>query len=67
MQLSTGRLEASLRIEESRLGPSAQERRQRALRRQRQDGSLSPTERQAEDEVTAEEEELESHQLDDLA
>lgn len=66
MELSTGRLEASSRIEENGLGHSTQERRQRAQRRQRQGDSPTLNEPQVEDEATTEEE-LESHQLDDLA
>jgi hypothetical protein len=63
MELSTGRLETFSRIEESRLGHSTQERRQR------QDGSPGLTQLQAEpaDDEAATEEEPESHQLDDLA
>jgi hypothetical protein len=69
MELSTGRLETFSRIEESCLGHSTQECRQRALRRQRQDRSPGLTQLQAEpaDDEAATEEEPESHQLDDLA
>jgi hypothetical protein len=67
MELSTGRLvEASSRIEEGPFGKSAEERRQRASRRHRQDGRLQPMAISPEDQ-SLNEEQPESHQLDDLA
>jgi hypothetical protein len=65
MELSTGRLEASSRIEEGPFGKSAEERRQRLPRRHRESGTLPPMATSPEDE-SLNAEDQESHQLDDL-
>ena len=59
MEFSTGRLEASTRIEERSSGHSGEERRQRAPRRHKEDPL-------ADDEVLTLDD-TEGHQLDDLA
>ncbi len=59
MELSTGRLEASTRIQERAFGQPGEERRQRAPRRHPEDPAT-------EDEILTTDE-TEGHQLDDLA
>lgn len=77
MEFSTGRLEASTRIEERSSGPSAEEQRRRAPRRRREN-PLASTEEElltltvGEDELIAEDglpadDDRASHQLDDIA
>ncbi len=74
MELSTGQVEASWRIEAGRFGQSAEERRKRAPRRRQQDNELLPTPTQTEAQMQMQVEdqsltgeEQRSHQLDDLA
>jgi hypothetical protein len=72
MELSTGQVEASWRIEAGRFGQSAEERRKRAPRRRQQDNELLPTPTQTEAQMQVEDQSLTgerqgSHQLDDLA
>jgi hypothetical protein len=59
VDFTTGRLEASTRIQERSSGQSAEERRQRAPRRHKED-------RLADDEALTQDD-TEGHQLDDLA
>jgi hypothetical protein len=60
MELSTDRLEASARIQESSFDRSTQGRRPAVLRRKKPDP-------QEDDELLTQQEEGDSHQLDDLA
>lgn len=59
MEFSTGRLQASTRIQERSSGNSAEERRQHAPRRHKEDPL-------ADDEALTQDD-TEGHQLDDLA